>query len=141
MHESYEGASIIITDYGPMQIKYTCSTYTVKFRTMFDLVGLFQWVMICPVPLIDDPLPCGICRHLVTCGNDCDVRTFVGLEDDDISEFSVSSSKLTALACYTTLARLEGDGADVIAVAMDDNTVQVFANNVSTCIHCSRNLF
>ena len=36
----------------------------------------------------------------MTCGNDCDVRTFVGLEDDDVSEFSLSSSKLTALACY-----------------------------------------
>ena len=34
---------------------------------------------------------------------------------------SLSSSKLTALACYTTLA---GGGADVIAMAMDDNTVR-----------------
>ena len=37
----------------------------------------------------------------MTYGNDCDVRTFVNLEDDDVSEFSLSSSKLTALVCYT----------------------------------------
>ena len=68
------------------------------------------------------------------CGNDCDVRTFVGLEDDDVSEFSLSSSKLTALVCYTTTPpaeREEGGGADVVAVAMDDNTVQAFTTDVS----------
>ena len=71
----------------------------------------------------------------MTCGSDCDVRMFVGLEDDDVSEFSVSSSKLTALVCYTAPAKREeeeeGGGADVIAVAMDDNTVQAFTTNVS----------
>ena len=70
----------------------------------------------------------------MTCGNDCDVRTFVGLEDDDVSEFSLSSSKLTALVCYTTTPlaeREEGGGADVVAVAMDDNTVQAFFTDVS----------
>ena len=71
----------------------------------------------------------------MTCGSDCDVRTFVGLEDDDISEFSVSSSKLTGLVCYTAPAERgeeeEGGGADVVAVAMDDNTVQAFTTNVS----------
>ena len=70
----------------------------------------------------------------MTCGNDCDVRMFVGLEDDDVSEFSLSSSKLTALVCYTTTPpaeREEGGGADVIAVAMDDNTVQAFTTDVS----------
>ena len=71
----------------------------------------------------------------MTCGSDCDVRTFVGLEDDDVSEFSVSSSKLTALVCYTAPAEREeeeeGGGADVVAVAMDDNTVQAFTTNVS----------
>ena len=71
----------------------------------------------------------------MTCGNDCDVRTFVGLEDDDVFEFSLSSSKLTTLACYTTPARLEGGGADVVAVAMDDNTVQAFTNDVSHYIY------
>ena len=73
----------------------------------------------------------------MTCGNDCDVRTFVGLEDDDISEFSLSSSKLTALVCYTTPAQLEGGRTDVVAVAVDDNTVQAFTTNVSqlTLIH------
>ena len=67
----------------------------------------------------------------MTCGHDCDVRTFVGLEDDDVSEFSLSSSKLTALVCCTTPAELEGGEADVVAVAMDDNTVQAFASDVS----------
>ena len=67
----------------------------------------------------------------MTYGHDCDVRTFVGLEDDDVSEFSLSSSKLTALVCYTTPAELEGCVADVVAVAMDDNTVQAFASDVS----------
>ena len=50
-------------------------------------------------------------RYIVTCGSDCDVRTFVGLEDDDVSEFPVSSSNLTALMCYT---------ADVVAMAMNE---------------------
>ena len=73
----------------------------------------------------------------MTCGNDCDVRTFVGLEDDDVSEFSLSSSKLTALICYTIAPpaeREEGDGADVVAMAMDDNTVQAFTADVSQII-------
>jgi hypothetical protein len=62
------------------------------------------------------------------------VRTFVGLEDDDVSEFSLSSSKLTGLVCYTAPATEQeepGGGADVVAVAMDDNTVQAFTLNVS----------
>ena len=67
----------------------------------------------------------------MTCGHDCDVHTFVGLEDDDVSEFSLSSSKLTALVCYTTPAELEGGEADVVAVAVDDNTVQAFTTDVS----------
>ena len=73
----------------------------------------------------------------MTYGSDCDVRTFVGLEDDDVSEFSVSSSKLTGLVCYTAPAERqeekekEGGGADVVAVAMDNNTVQAFTTNVS----------
>ena len=66
------------------------------------------------------------------CGSDCDVRTFVGL---DVSEFSVSSSKLTGLVCYTAPTKREekeeGGGADIVAVAMDDNTVQAFTTNVS----------
>ena len=54
---------------------------------------------------------------------------FVGLEDDERSEFSLSSSKLSALACYTTTTS-EGDKSDVVAVAMDDNTVQAFTTEV-----------
>ena len=57
---------------------------------------------------------------------------FAGLEDDDVSEI-ILSSKLTALVCYTVPAEREeeGGGADVIAVAIDDNTVQAFTTNVS----------
>ena len=69
----------------------------------------------------------------MTCGNDCYVLTFVGLEDD-VSELSLS--KLTALVCYTSpTERGEGCVADVVAVAMDDNTVQAFTTsyNVSWC--------
>ena len=56
----------------------------------------------------------------MTCGSDYDVRTFVDLEEDDVSEFSVSSN-LTSLVCCT---------ADVVAVAMNENTVHA-ATNVS----------
>lgn len=65
----------------------------------------------------------------MTCGHDCDVRTFAGLEDDETFEFSLSSSKLTALVCYTVSAA-EGDKTDIIAVATDDNTVQAFTSDV-----------
>ena len=67
----------------------------------------------------------------MTCGHDCDVRSFVGLEDDEVSEFSLSSSKLTAVVCYTTPAELEGGGANVVAMAISDNTVQAFTTDVS----------
>ena len=53
---------------------------------------------------------------------------FVGLEDDERSEFAVSSSKLSALVCY--MATVEGEMTDVVAVAMDDNTVQAFTTEV-----------
>lgn len=53
---------------------------------------------------------------------------FVGLEDDERSEFAVSSSKLSALVCYT--ATVEEERTDVVAVAMDDNTVQAFTTEV-----------
>ena len=64
----------------------------------------------------------------MTCGHDCDVTIFVGLEDDEKSEFSLSSSKLSALACYVT--DCEVGRTDVVAVAMDDNTVQAFTTQV-----------
>ena len=90
--------------------------FTVKRRRIMSTLDT--------VAVLDDPFPtdCGRVytqiwcsysvalpsRHIVTCGHDCDVRTFVGLEDDDVSEFSLSSSKLTALVYYTTPAELEG---------------------------------
>ena len=76
--------------------------------------------------------PSVCCRRLVTCGNDCDVTTFVGLEDEEKSEFSLSSSKLSALACYSRAG--EGGVTDIIAVAMDDNTVQAFTTKVATML-------
>ena len=59
---------------------------------------------------------------------------FVDLEDVDISsEFSLSSSKLTALVCYT---KLEGAGL-MLLPWLCDNTVQAFTTDVSqlTLIH------
>ena len=52
------------------------------------------------------------------CGSNCDVRMFVGLEDDDVSEFSVSSSKLTGLVCYTAPAERgeEEEGAGLMSL-------------------------
>jgi len=64
-------------------------------------------------------------RRLVTCGHDCDVRLFAGIEDDDCSEFSVSSDNISALACY------QRNGKDLVAIATDDNTVQVYTSDVS----------
>ena len=63
-------------------------------------------------------------RHLVTCGHDCDVRTFAGIEEDDCEEFSVASEKVSALACY------HKGGKDIIAIATDDNTVQAYTSEV-----------
>ena len=70
----------------------------------------------------------------MTCGSDCDVRMFVGLEDDDVSEFSVSSSRLTGLhGLLHSTCQVGGGGgrADIVAMAMDNNTVQAFTTNVS----------
>ena len=53
------------------------------------------------------------------------MRLLASFDGDESSEFSVSSEKLTALACYQTPA-----GSDVVAVAMDDNTVQAYASDV-----------
>lgn len=58
-------------------------------------------------------------RHLVTCGHDSDVRTFLGIEDDN-SEFTVSTETVSAICPYTV------DGRDMVAVAIDNYTVQAF---------------
>ena len=63
-------------------------------------------------------------RQLVTCGHDCDVRVFAGIEEDDCSEFSVASDKISALVCY------QRNGKDLVAIATDDNTVQAFTCDV-----------
>lgn len=58
----------------------------------------------------------------MTCGHDCDVRI---MEGEDSTEFSVSSDKLSAIVCYRNQER-----EDVVAVAMDDYSVQAFKLNV-----------
>ena len=59
----------------------------------------------------------------MTCGHDCDVRIMDG---DDSTEFSVSSDILSAVVCYPG-----DDGQDVVAVAMDNHSVQTFKLDVS----------
>ena len=60
----------------------------------------------------------------MTCGHDCDVRVFAGIEEDDCNEFSVASDKISALVCY------QRNGKDLVAIATDDNTVQAFTCDV-----------
>ena len=72
---------------------------------------------------------CVVARHVVTCGADEDVHMYSdlrGVAEDDVQEFSVSTSSVSALACYRNT-----DGLDVIALGMDDNTVQAFSTEVS----------
>ena len=69
-------------------------------------------------------------RHLVTCGHDCDVRTFPGIEEDDCCEFSVTSEKVSALTRY------QKGGKDIIAIATDDNTVQAYTTEVVCVCVC-----
>ncbi len=79
----------------------------------------------------------------MTCGHDCDIRIFTGIDDDDVCEFTVSSESIRALACY------QKSGRDFIAIATDDNTVQAYTLEVSvevirgtaSCIHTSVKLF
>ena len=63
-------------------------------------------------------------RHLVTCGHDCDVRLFPGIDEDDSSEFTVSSDTVSAVAPYSL------GGRSLVAVATDDHTVQAFSREV-----------
>ena len=61
----------------------------------------------------------------MTCGSDCDVHMFVGLEDDDVSEFSLSSSRLTGLVCYTAPAEQnsEEEGAGLMLLPWQWTTI------------------
>ena len=66
---------------------------------------------------------------MVTCGGDEEVRIYPNLggeDDDDATEFDLSTSSVSAMTCYRRV-----DGVDVIAIAMDDNTVQAFSTEVS----------
>ena len=66
----------------------------------------------------------------MTCGRDGEVRTFPDITQDppfeECIEFELSTSKVSAVACYLTR-----EGSEGIAVAMDDNTVQGFTTDVS----------
>ena len=66
-------------------------------------------------------------RRVVTCGGDEEVHIYPNLaeEADDMTEFELSTSSVSAMVCYRKL-----DGSDVIAMAMDDNTVQAFSTEV-----------
>ncbi len=66
--------------------------------------------------------------RLVTCGNDGEVITYprISEEEEEHSEFELSTLCISAMVCYQL-----GDGSDVIAVAMDDNTIQAFSSDVS----------
>lgn len=46
-------------------------------------------------------------------------------DDEDVTEFELSTSRVSAMVCYRKV-----DGSDVIAMAMDDNTVQAFSTEV-----------
>ena len=70
-------------------------------------------------------------RRLVTCGEEGEVKTYHNLpesQDDDPIEFDLSTSRVSAMTCYLTPG-----GLDVIAVAMDDNTIQAFSTEVIIC--------
>lgn len=60
----------------------------------------------------------------MTCGGDKEVITYLGLPDDpdDTKEFDIATSRVTAMTCYRNQ-----EGSDVIATAVDNNTVQAFS--------------
>ncbi len=66
----------------------------------------------------------------MTCGRDGEVRTFPDVSRDtpfdEAIEFDLSTSQVSAVACYLTR-----EGSEGVAVAMDDNTVQGFSIDVS----------
>ncbi len=53
------------------------------------------------------------------------MRIFTGIDEDDVSEFTVPSEAIRAMACYRK------GGRDFVAVATDDNTVQGYTLDVS----------
>ena len=60
----------------------------------------------------------------MTCGHDCDVRLFSGIEEDESSEFTVSTETVSAVAPYML------GGRSLVAVVTDDNCVQAFSPEV-----------
>ena len=62
----------------------------------------------------------------MTCGHDCDVRLLSGIEEDDSSEFTVTTETVSAVAPYSL------SGRSLVAVATDDHSVQAFTREVSS---------
>ena len=60
----------------------------------------------------------------MTCGHDCDVRLFSGIDEDDSSEFTISTETVSAVAPYTL------GGRSLVAVATDNYSVQAFTREV-----------
>ena len=56
----------------------------------------------------------------MTCGHDCDVRIFNGIEEDESSEFTVSTETVSAILPYMHA------GKGMVAVATDNHSVQAF---------------
>ena len=55
------------------------------------------------------------------------MRIFSGIDEDDSSEFTVSTETVLAIAPYTIEER------NLVAVAIDNHTVQAFTGEVSVC--------
>lgn len=57
------------------------------------------------------------------------MRTYLNFPEelDYLKEFDLSTSRVSAMVCYRTQ-----EGADVIAIATDDNTVVTFTEDVSS---------
>ena len=53
------------------------------------------------------------------------MRTFSGIDEDDSSEFTVSTETISAIVPYIL------DGRDLVAVAIDNHTVQSYTREVS----------
>ena len=60
----------------------------------------------------------------MTCGHDCDVRFFAGIDEDDSSEFTVTTETVSAVAPYIL------SGQSLVAVATDNHSVQAFTREV-----------
>ncbi len=61
----------------------------------------------------------------MTCGGDKEVITYLCLADEDlepVQEFDIVTDHVSAMVCYRNQ-----EGEEVVAMAMDNNTVQAFS--------------